>query len=285
MTRWTGPRWVARAAIALGATAVLAGAAFTASVLLEPDVVDIDGCRLGPSAGRLMMQPGEQAFFSVPLPRAESAPARIVQADARGTIPDEQVRVRAVRTGTLGELQSGWSERAPRRTRALKDVRLRSYETERVKDPATPKDRAPWSMVVSVEPVARGIFHLSALDLRYASGERVTRCKHDLSVTIAVGEPAPDVARTAPVYVGAGYGHNLHTHCGIFGTTFGGLLWTADPPLHDGSSNPPPMWSNPFERGTMKLIAPDVAVFETRDKLQARFRPRAPQDPPLEGCD
>ncbi|MFN2470436.1 MAG: hypothetical protein ABR583_05500 [Gaiellaceae bacterium] len=81
---------------------------------------------------------------------------------------------------------------------------------------------------------------------------------------------------------GARYEFTLYTHCGIEYARFDGRWWLADPPLDDGSHNPPRGWGNPSQPGTMELVAPDRAKFRA-EELSATFRPApASYEPP--GC-
>src|SRR5205823_5894526 len=52
------------------------------------------------------------------------------------------------------------------------------------------------------------------------------------------------------------YLYVLRTHCGILDAYFAGRLWRANPPLSDGSGNPPRGWENPESLGTMRLVRP-----------------------------
>lgn len=75
------------------------------------------------------------------------------------------------------------------------------------------------------------------------------------------------------VVQGAPYTFQLLTHCGIEYAYFDGRYWAADPPLSDGSGNPPAGWNNPIARGTMALEGDDAAVFRADSGQEARFRP------------
>ena len=96
---------------------------------------------------------------------------------------------------------------------------------------------------------------------------------------------APD-ATAPPCGSGAGLGvsypYELLTHCGVQYALFDGRLWLLDPPLDDGSGNPPPGWDNPTQHGLMRLLADDVAEFRTPE-LNVRFEP-APPDYERPGC-
>jgi len=81
-----------------------------------------------------------------------------------------------------------------------------------------------------------------------------------------------------PAVVGRAYEHTLVIHCGVRFTVFDGRDWVADPPIDDGSGNPPPGWTG---AGTMVLLRPDRARFTSVDGDVAEFRPRAPGEPPF----
>jgi hypothetical protein len=76
--------------------------------------------------------------------------------------------------------------------------------------------------------------------------------------------------------LGVSYEYVLYTHCGVLAARINGREWDADPPLLDesGGANPPPGWGNPFDTGTMRLLAGDVAEFRSSSGEVARFRPR-----------
>jgi hypothetical protein len=78
------------------------------------------------------------------------------------------------------------------------------------------------------------------------------------------------------------YAYGLQTHCGIDWAFFDGRLWVADPPLDDGSGNPPDGWDNPRQVGFMGLRSHREAEFRAGDR-RAHFRPAPPGfEPP--GC-
>jgi hypothetical protein len=88
---------------------------------------------------------------------------------------------------------------------------------------------------------------------------------------------APTIERTVcagPVAIGVRYLYVLRTHCGIFDTYFAGRLWRANPPLSDGSGNPPRGWDNPEALGAIRLVSTTLAEFRTQDQTRiARFTP------------
>lgn len=96
---------------------------------------------------------------------------------------------------------------------------------------------------------------------------------------------APDFDRppyTAGVVVGKDYPYRLHTHCGIHGTRIDGRDWDADPPLDDGSGNPPPGWDENDQNGVIRLTSDDRAVFRAVNGLVARFKARSDRALPTE---
>ena len=78
------------------------------------------------------------------------------------------------------------------------------------------------------------------------------------AVLVACGSASsPAAAPVAPKAVP----YNLYTHCGIGYARVGNRYYEATPPLSDGSGNPPPGWSNPYQPGTLTVISPTQAVF------------------------
>ena len=61
----------------------------------------------------------------------------------------------------------------------------------------------------------------------------------------------------------AGTPYRLYTHCGIKWASIDGRFWRAKHPLSDGSGNPPVGWGNPFQDGTVVLIGPTTARFDS----------------------
>jgi hypothetical protein len=57
--------------------------------------------------------------------------------------------------------------------------------------------------------------------------------------------------------------YQLYTHCGIEWTKIDGTFWRAEHPLSDGSGNPPAGWDNPFQNGTLVLVTPTSARFNS----------------------
>jgi hypothetical protein len=90
--------------------------------------------------------------------------------------------------------------------------------------------------------------------------------------------PLPSGSRAVPFVP---YVFDLYTHCGILWAKFDGRNWVADPPLTDGSGNPPAGWGNPSDHGTMELVSSDWALYRSDSGMTARFRP----GPHPAGCD
>ena len=89
------------------------------------------------------------------------------------------------------------------------------------------------------------------------------------------------------IQVGKEYPFALPVHCGVLGAHFGGREWNANPPLSDGSGNPPQGWDENTEHGTMTLLAADRAVFRSSSgDRTANFalRPSGSPDPNA-GCE
>ncbi|MCW2682091.1 MAG: hypothetical protein JWP33_4 [Blastococcus sp.] len=82
---------------------------------------------------------------------------------------------------------------------------------------------------------------------------------------------APPGALTLPAPVDLGVPHpfDLYTHCGVLGADIDGLWFAADPPLAE-EHRPPAGWDDPYQRGTLTLLAPGEAVF--RDDVGHELR-------------
>jgi len=96
-----------------------------------------------------------------------------------------------------------------------------------------------------------------------------------------MSRPAPPAG---PVTIGVRYLYVLRTHCGILDAYFAGRLWRANPPLSDGSGNPPPGWENPESLGTMRIVRTNLAELRQDKQLVARFTP-APRHRKTVTCD
>ena len=74
--------------------------------------------------------------------------------------------------------------------------------------------------------------------------------------------------------IGRPYSYTIYTHCGIRSAFFDGRRWIADPILSVDNVNPPPGWGNPFDKGSMELVAEDLAKFTSSAGLVADFLAR-----------
>lgn len=84
----------------------------------------------------------------------------------------------------------------------------------------------------------------------------------------------PGDIRTVPAapQVGVGYPFDLLTHCGIVGAIIGGIYFVAESPLIVEPAGPPSGWDNPYQRGTLTLVSPDIAEFLDAAGHVVRFR-------------
>ncbi len=86
-----------------------------------------------------------------------------------------------------------------------------------------------------------------------------------ISVVLSVASCGSEVGsstRTAtPAHAGRSY--QLYTHCGIEWAKIAGTFWRAKRPLSDGSGNPPAGWGNPFQQGTLVILGPQMAGFDS----------------------
>ena len=88
-----------------------------------------------------------------------------------------------------------------------------------------------------------------------------TRCLALLAVTVVVTACGHSASRTTRS--GAGRPYRLYTHCGIEWARIDGTFWRAKQPLSDGSGNPPAGWGNPFQDGSLVILDPTTARFES----------------------
>jgi hypothetical protein len=78
----------------------------------------------------------------------------------------------------------------------------------------------------------------------------------------------------------AGRPYRLYTHCGIEWARINGTFWRAEPPLSDGSSNPPAGWGNPFQNGRLVFLSATRARFDSSAGT-ATFVRTSRDSPPL----
>ena len=78
----------------------------------------------------------------------------------------------------------------------------------------------------------------------------------------------------------------LYTHCGVLYVTINGTTFYADPPLSDGSGNPPAGWGNPSDTGQITLTTATTADFSDASGHRAHFtsKPSGPT-PTIQLCD
>jgi hypothetical protein len=79
--------------------------------------------------------------------------------------------------------------------------------------------------------------------------------------------------------------YRLYTHCGVLDANINGTTYFADPPLSDGSGNPPAGWGNPFDDGVMTLTTQTTADFRDSKGNKAHFTttPKGPT-PTIQIC-
>ena len=65
--------------------------------------------------------------------------------------------------------------------------------------------------------------------------------------------------------------YRLYTHCGVLYADLNGTRYYADPPLSDGSGNPPRAWSNPYDDGTLTVVDANTVVFSDSAGNRAAF--------------
>lgn len=119
---------------------------------------------------------------------------------------------------------------------------------------------------------------------------RCGRCALLVVVALACGacggEAEPNAQSGLDTQPVEGRRVQLYTHCGVWSIVVDGRLWLADPPLHDGSHNPPDGWDENTTNGTWSETAIDHAVFRSDLGKTAQFVAAAPgQQDPNEGCE
>ena len=119
------------------------------------------------------------------------------------------------------------------------------------------------------------------LQLRVSARIRVLAVASSLAVLGCGGSPANANAPGASVsiVVGGSAQYRLYTHCGVLSASINGQTYYADPPLTDGSENPPPGWGNPYDDGEMRLRSATAADFYDSAGHTAHFT-STPSDPP-----
>lgn len=85
--------------------------------------------------------------------------------------------------------------------------------------------------------------------------------------------PSPTRARTGRAY-------ELYTHCGIRWAKISGTFWRAEHPPSDASGNPPTGWGNPVQSGTLVILGPQTARFDS-SAGSVTFQRTSRRQPPL----
>jgi hypothetical protein len=99
--------------------------------------------------------------------------------------------------------------------------------------------------------------------------------------------PTPPSANPIPLpsddlQVRVTYRYQLYTHCGLRPIELAGSTWTILGVLSDGSGNPPPGFSNPFDTGTLWLTDRDHAIFRSSQGAERQLIRGG--SPPTERC-
>ena len=81
------------------------------------------------------------------------------------------------------------------------------------------------------------------------------------------GLPATNPSLTA----GQSVPYSLYTHCGILSLTANGHVYYTQPPLGDGSGNPPAGWGNPYDAGTITVLGAHRLEFHDSAGHKASF--------------
>ncbi|HEV2217891.1 MAG TPA: hypothetical protein VGV88_09980 [Candidatus Dormibacteraeota bacterium] len=100
------------------------------------------------------------------------------------------------------------------------------------------------------------------------------------------GNIAPGSAAPLSLRVGETAGYTLYTHCGVLYVTINATTYYADPPLSDGSGNPPAGWGNPYDEGQITLTTATTANFTDAAGHKAHFTSTPPgPTPTVQLCD
>jgi hypothetical protein len=100
-----------------------------------------------------------------------------------------------------------------------------------------------------------------------------------VAMAMACGGPPPaGDGGVARVEAGHTVSYRLFTHCGVRSANVNGTTFFAQPPLDDGSGNPPAGWGNPYDDGSLTLVDEHDVVFRDPAGHTARFtdRPAGP---------
>lgn len=127
----------------------------------------------------------------------------------------------------------------------------------------------------SVCNVRVGMRRIGALGLAMVVLALLGGCDRTGDRQNANGPPKRAALKMPPYAAGAEagetYDYVLYTHCGIMWTRIDGVWWETQP-LDDGSGNPPPGWSNPFDAGRLKMLDDDTAIFSGGPDAKVRFK-------------
>ena len=102
--------------------------------------------------------------------------------------------------------------------------------------------------------------------------ESTTTLSLEPTATPAPKPTAMPTVEAGQARIGVRYSHRLYTHCGIQYTNFDGRIWVADPIVKlFGGPDPPYGWKNPYDTGTIELVAKDRALFLSDSGERAFF--------------
>jgi hypothetical protein len=96
-----------------------------------------------------------------------------------------------------------------------------------------------------------------------------------LLLLAACGSAAPTsstgTAANPGLTVGQSVPYSLYTHCGVLSLNANGHIYYAQPPLGDGSGNPPGGWANPYDAGTLTMVDAHNMAFHDPAGNKATF--------------
>jgi hypothetical protein len=123
---------------------------------------------------------------------------------------------------------------------------------------------------------------LTVVNRRLKAGPMVLAFASAMALLACGGSPANANAPGASVSINVGSSapYRLYTHCGVLTASINGQTYYADPPVTDGSGNPPPGWGNPYDDGDMSLRSATAADFHDSAGHTAHFTSPAPGPTP-----
>lgn len=126
----------------------------------------------------------------------------------------------------------------------------------------------------------RRAFKLAVVNHVLKAGRAIALPFATAILLLACGAPANTNAPggNVSINVGSSAPYGLYTHCGVLAATINGQTFYAEPPLSDGSGNPPPGWGNPYDDGDMTLRSATIADFHDSAGHSAHFT-RTPSGP------